>query len=415
MPGYLRQATNSQSRALGPFLDSVDFLTAKTGLTIANTDIKIVVNGGASANKNSGGGTHRVNGVYGVTFDATDTATVGEMEVSVVVAGALPVFDKFFVVEEAVYDALFAASAPGYLQPTTAGRTLDVSAGGEAGVDWANVGSPTTSLALTGTTIATTQKVDVETIKTNAVVNGGTVTFPTGATLASTTNITAGTITTATNLTNAPTAGDFTATMKTSIGTAVAASAVASVTGNVGGSVASVASGGITAASFGAGAINAAAIATDAIDADAIKTDAVTEIQAGLATASVLTLVKAVTDKLDSTLQDDAGSPARYQFTQDALENLLDVQTSGHQIAGSAGKAITDAQSAGDPWAGQIETGFTYGDAMKIMAAVAAGKTVIVDLGGGAASITFRSIDDSADRVVATMTDSERSAVTLTP
>ncbi len=39
-------------------------------------------------------------------------------------------------------------------------------------------------------------KVDVDTIKTNPVVNGGTVTFPTGATLASTTNITAGTIAT---------------------------------------------------------------------------------------------------------------------------------------------------------------------------------------------------------------------------
>ena len=49
--------------------------------------------------------------------------------------------------------------------------------------------------------VADTQKVDVDTIKTNPVVNGGTVTFPTGATLASTTNITAGTITTATNVT----------------------------------------------------------------------------------------------------------------------------------------------------------------------------------------------------------------------
>lgn len=56
-------------------------------------------------------------------------------------------------------------------------------------------------------------------------------TFP--ATVASTTNITAGTITTVTNLTNAATAGDFTAAMKTSIGTAVAASAVASVTAAV--------------------------------------------------------------------------------------------------------------------------------------------------------------------------------------
>lgn len=121
---------------------------------------------------------------------------------------------------------------------------------------------------------------DVQTIKTNPVVNAGTVTFPTGATLASTANITAGTITTTTNLTNAPTSGDLTSTMKTSIGTAVAASAVASVTGNVGGnvsgsvgsvsgavgsvtgnvggnitgSVGSVAASGITSASFATGA-----------------------------------------------------------------------------------------------------------------------------------------------------------------
>lgn len=112
---YLRQSTASQSRSIGPFLDDTDFKTAETGLTIANTDIKLLVNGGASANKNSGGGTHRVNGMYGVTFDATDTATVGELEVSVVVSGALPVFKTFFVLEEAVYDALFGASALGYV------------------------------------------------------------------------------------------------------------------------------------------------------------------------------------------------------------------------------------------------------------------------------------------------------------
>jgi hypothetical protein len=39
------------------------------------------------------------------------------------------------------------------LQPTVAGRTLDVSAGGAAGVDWANVESPTTTVGLTGTTV----------------------------------------------------------------------------------------------------------------------------------------------------------------------------------------------------------------------------------------------------------------------
>lgn len=41
------------------------------------------------------------------------------------------------------------------LVPTTAGRTLDVSAGGEAGLDWANIGGPTTVVNLSGTTIKT--------------------------------------------------------------------------------------------------------------------------------------------------------------------------------------------------------------------------------------------------------------------
>jgi hypothetical protein len=130
MGGFLRQATAAQSRALGPFVDSTDFKTAETALTIANTDIKLIPDGGASSNKNSGGGTHRANGVYGVTFDATDTATVGELEVSVVVAGALPVFDKFTVLEEAVYDALFASGAAGYQVPiwAAAGSTVNLSA-----------------------------------------------------------------------------------------------------------------------------------------------------------------------------------------------------------------------------------------------------------------------------------------------
>ena len=41
------------------------------------------------------------------------------------------------------------------LKPTTAGRTLDVSTGGEAGIDWANIGSPTTSVNLSATTVKT--------------------------------------------------------------------------------------------------------------------------------------------------------------------------------------------------------------------------------------------------------------------
>jgi len=52
----------------------------------------------------------------------------------------------------------------GYLlRPTTAGRKLDVSSGGEAGVDWANVGSPTTTLNLSGTTVKTATDVETDT------------------------------------------------------------------------------------------------------------------------------------------------------------------------------------------------------------------------------------------------------------
>lgn len=66
------------------------------------------------------------------------------------------------------------------LQPTVAGRTLDVSATGEAGVDWANVGSPTTAVGLSGTTISTSQGI--------ASVSGavGSVTGNLGGTLTST-------------------------------------------------------------------------------------------------------------------------------------------------------------------------------------------------------------------------------------
>jgi hypothetical protein len=43
--------------------------------------------------------------------------------------------------------------------PSTSGRGLDVSATGEAGIDWGNIGSPTATNTLSATTIAVTQVV----------------------------------------------------------------------------------------------------------------------------------------------------------------------------------------------------------------------------------------------------------------
>lgn len=50
-----------------------------------------------------------------------------------------------------------------YRRDTTSGRTLDVSSGGEAGLDWANIGSPTTTVALSGTTVKTATDVETDT------------------------------------------------------------------------------------------------------------------------------------------------------------------------------------------------------------------------------------------------------------
>lgn len=55
------------------------------------------------------------------------------------------------------------------LKPTTAGRTLDVSSGGEAGIDFANIGSPTSTVNLSGTTISTSQAVASVASVTNRV------------------------------------------------------------------------------------------------------------------------------------------------------------------------------------------------------------------------------------------------------
>lgn len=64
-------------------------------------------------------------------------------------------------------------------------------------------------------------------------------------------------------------------------------------------------------------------------------------------------------------------------------------------------------------WAKALEGTYTAGDIMRLLSAVAAGKSTIVDLGGGAATVTFRDINDTEDRVIADMQDSERDTVTL--
>ena len=293
----LRQSTASQIIQLGGvFVDSSDGDTEETGLTIANTDIKLHKNGATSlASKNSGGGTHMANGRYYATLDATDTNTVGPLTITIHVSGALVETIHCFVFEEAIYDAFYASGATGLLPanvtqisgdstaadnaesffdgtgyagtnnviPSVTTVTGNVngsvaSVSGAVGSVTGNVGgnvagsvaSVTGGINTSGGTITTLDALDTAQdtqhgttqtyLSSNLGANGANATEAGGtgdhltalalsaagvsavqSGLATPTNITAGTITTVTNLTNAPTNGDLTATMKASVTAAV--------------------------------------------------------------------------------------------------------------------------------------------------------------------------------------------------
>ncbi len=80
-----------------------------------------------------------------------DAALDGGNEVAIQLRGATNMAPVNIYIELDAVD--YQTAAFGALQPTTAGRTLDVTATGAAGIDWANVENPTTTLALTNTTI----------------------------------------------------------------------------------------------------------------------------------------------------------------------------------------------------------------------------------------------------------------------
>lgn len=107
---FLRQST-SVDVPIGPFLDSTDGNTVKSGLTLTQPDIRLKKNGGAWAQKNAAQTlSHEENGNYEVTLDATDTNTLGLLRLHVHESGALPVWEDFTVIPANVYDSLIGGS-----------------------------------------------------------------------------------------------------------------------------------------------------------------------------------------------------------------------------------------------------------------------------------------------------------------
>jgi hypothetical protein len=365
--------------------DSTDHTTDKTGLTVTCKRSK---NGSASASC-SGAVTEldstNFPGIYYLAGNATDRDTLGPILFRMTGTGADA---NPFVVNITTNDCFVAPdtssvqtanvtqwSGSSVATPNVSGvpkvdithflGTASAGSAGYCGPDWGHVNAPTSTVALSGTTV-------------------GTVTTTTTAT----------TCTTATNLTNAPTNGDFTATMKTSLNNSTPASvtgavgsvtgAVGSVAGNVTGSVGSVATGGITAAS----------IAADAIGASELASDAVAEIQSGLATSSAVAGLQSDTDDIQARI------PAALGPNGNLKADVRDLRgTASAGVAGYCGldwSAVNAPTTTQDLSATSINTSQICGTVTGSVTGNVFGSVGSVDVGGiTAASIAANAIGAS--------------------
>jgi hypothetical protein len=120
----LRQSTSIDVR-IGPFVDVGDGFTPETAIGNTPTNLTGVdeaellkADGAATVDitSNTWAAVSGCDGWYDLTLTTSDTNTVGELLVVIQDDSVcLPVYQRFQVVEEAIYDALFASSATGLL------------------------------------------------------------------------------------------------------------------------------------------------------------------------------------------------------------------------------------------------------------------------------------------------------------
>lgn len=193
---------------VGPFYDKTDGVTIETALTITNERITLTADtdaGSAPTNilDNITGATSATAndlnyitgndaGMMQLELAAADVNRVGRMFLSITdAANHVPVFHEFFVLPQAIYDWLTGVIVP---LPSNMTQILGTA-----------VSTPATAGIL-----------DVNTKNMNNVAATAITTIKAVQGLA-----TDGVVPTVTNLTNAPTAGDLTATMKASVNTEV--------------------------------------------------------------------------------------------------------------------------------------------------------------------------------------------------
>lgn len=116
---FLRQSTQRVIR-VGPFVDSADGVTPETSVTLAAADQAEALKAAGAATVDISGATFAAisgaDGWYNLTLTTSHTDTVGELTIVIQDASVcLPVFVLCTVVEESVYDAMYASGSYGQL------------------------------------------------------------------------------------------------------------------------------------------------------------------------------------------------------------------------------------------------------------------------------------------------------------
>ncbi len=119
---FIRQ-NDTGKIGIGPFVDKDDGLTMEESITLSGADSAAARLGDDSVVDISGytwAAITGMDGMYDLTMQTGMTDTVGPMLIVVEdVSICLPVKNEFMVVEEAVYDALYASGAAGFLATAT--------------------------------------------------------------------------------------------------------------------------------------------------------------------------------------------------------------------------------------------------------------------------------------------------------
>jgi hypothetical protein len=365
-------------------------------------DVLIFKNGSATEKTTTNGVTmtspfNSITGLHAVAIDTSnDTGDGGFWVTGAVYTLVLSADETVDGVAVAKVIGQFGIELHGALRPTTLGRRLDVSTGGEAGIDWANVGSPTTAVNLSATNIDTDQVV--------ASVTGavGSVTGAVGSVTGAVGSVAAGGITASSFAANAITAAkldpDVTTELQAGLATATGLSDVESKIDTIDNNVDSLTT---LVIDIPTNAELAAAVAN--VSVDEIQATALADL---FNTDSGTTYASAVAGSVVKEIADNAGGSSL--TAADIADAVWDEDATGHQTQGTFGQAIGDPAADANTIYGAVVTGAAGATVAADIIAIKAETAAILDdtddIGVAGAGLTAINLPDQTMNITGNIT-----------